>query len=99
MRLIIDAMGEASAAVGLSIFVVWEYLFFHYVKVFPLNSKQAQDLKTVITTTHKFKESKHHLYVIKDQQNVVGILKVGRKKLFLVVCCLFAAGIANLVNC
>ncbi|CAG8547078.1 6603_t:CDS:2 [Paraglomus brasilianum] len=49
-------------------------------------SAAAQDLKTVITTTHKFKESKHHLYVIKDQQNVcvVGILKVGRKKLFLV---------------
>ncbi|CAB4423922.1 unnamed protein product [Rhizophagus irregularis] len=58
LRIVIDAMGEASARV--------------------------QDLKNIITTTAKFKESLHTLYIMKDQENktVVGILKVGIKKLF-----------------
>lgn len=46
-----------------------------------------QDLKNIITTTAKFKESLHTLYIMKDQENktVVGILKVGIKKLFVMV--------------
>ena len=44
-------------------------------------------MKSTITTTAKFKESLHNLYLMKDQEDktVVGILKVGIKKLFIVV--------------
>ncbi|GES85857.1 alpha-tubulin N-acetyltransferase-like [Rhizophagus clarus] len=49
-------------------------------------SARAQDLKNIITTAAKLKESLHTLYIMRDQENkkVVGILKVGIKKLFVV---------------
>nr|CAG8501088.1 10070_t:CDS:2 [Entrophospora candida] len=49
-------------------------------------SAKAQDLKIVITTTNKMKEHLHNLYIMKNPNNthVVGILKVGVKKLFIV---------------
>ncbi|CAG8766380.1 11173_t:CDS:2, partial [Acaulospora morrowiae] len=50
-------------------------------------STKAQGLSKVITTAEKLKESSHRLYIIKDTQStkVIGILKVGKKKLFIVV--------------
>ncbi|CAG8594697.1 6611_t:CDS:2 [Funneliformis mosseae] len=49
-------------------------------------SSKAQYLKNIITTMEKFQSSSHKLYLMKDQENktVVGILKVGIKKLFIV---------------
>ncbi|CAI2174349.1 8487_t:CDS:2 [Funneliformis geosporum] len=49
-------------------------------------SSKAQCLKSIITTMAKFQTSSHKLYLMKDQENkaIVGMLKVGTKKLFIV---------------
>ncbi|XP_046845376.1 alpha-tubulin N-acetyltransferase-like isoform X1 [Xenia sp. Carnegie-2017] len=52
-------------------------------------SSKAQGLHTIITTASKLKYSDHELYILKDaasnkgQGTVIGIIKVGRKNLFL----------------
>lgn len=52
-------------------------------------SSKAQGLRTTITTANKLRLSDHHLYLLKDDSDgklngqVIGILKVGHKNLFI----------------
>jgi len=51
-------------------------------------SAKAQSLPSVITTMSKMLCSDHHLYLyLENFQKVVGLLKMGRKNLFIRVCC------------
>lgn len=47
-------------------------------------SALAQSLNAPVTTTQKLLSSDHAVYVVKDSESIVGILKVGRKKLFII---------------
>jgi hypothetical protein len=45
-------------------------------------SAKAQQLPQVITTTAKTLYSDHNVYVYSENSKVIGLLKVGKKKLF-----------------
>uniref|UniRef100_A0A3P8WS70 N-acetyltransferase domain-containing protein n=1 Tax=Cynoglossus semilaevis TaxID=244447 RepID=A0A3P8WS70_CYNSE len=69
-----------------------------FVKMFGnywLFSFQAQQLSASITSASKLQTQRHQLYLLKDRESnggrgvVVGFLKVGTKKLFLLVSHLF----------
>jgi GNAT acetyltransferase Mec-17-like protein len=51
-----------------------------------LLSLQAQQLPVPITTSSKFAKTDDVLYVVASEGKVLGILRNGVKKLFLVVC-------------
>jgi alpha-tubulin N-acetyltransferase 1 len=46
------------------------------------NSSNAQGLNTIITTSSKFYSSNHRCYLRAEGNTVIGILKIGVKKLF-----------------
>eukprot|EP00795_Rhopilema_esculentum_P010647 gene10647-19389_t len=62
----------------------------HVIDKMGNSSSRAQGLKTTITTHGKISASDHHLYLLKDSTSnggkgaVVGLLKVGKKRLFVV---------------
>uniref|UniRef100_A0A9J7Y260 Alpha-tubulin N-acetyltransferase 1 n=1 Tax=Cyprinus carpio carpio TaxID=630221 RepID=A0A9J7Y260_CYPCA len=91
---VIDELGKASSKVIKTVFLSLQMSFtlsfsLSSCRVCVCVSPQAQQLPAPITSAAKLQANRHHLYLLKDgEQNggrgvIVGFLKVGYKKLFL----------------
>uniref|UniRef100_A0A9J8AAF7 Alpha-tubulin N-acetyltransferase 1 n=1 Tax=Cyprinus carpio carpio TaxID=630221 RepID=A0A9J8AAF7_CYPCA len=89
---VIDELGKASSKVIITVFLSLQMsvsVCHHVMCVCVCVSPQAQQLPAPITSAAKLQANRHHLYLLKDgEQNggrgvIVGFLKVGYKKLFL----------------